>query len=77
MQWLQKVALYEIKRIGILMSRSIVSIDVSLNRVHVPGQPIKDVSDRTLDADEVELGMGVHNERGSGRRSGQATAEDT
>lgn len=30
----------EVKRIGILVSRSIVSIDVSLNRVHVPGQPI-------------------------------------
>jgi triose/dihydroxyacetone kinase / FAD-AMP lyase (cyclizing) len=29
-------ALYEIKRIGILASRGIVSIDVSLNRVHVP-----------------------------------------
>jgi hypothetical protein len=29
-------ALYEIKRIGILVSRGIVSIDVSLNRVHVP-----------------------------------------
>jgi dihydroxyacetone kinase len=44
-----------------------VSIDVRLNRVHVPGQPIEDVSDRTLGADEVGLGMGIHNEPGSGR----------
>ena len=49
-----------------------MSIGVSLNRAHVPGQPIDDVSDRTLGADEVELGMGIHNESGSGRRSGQA-----
>ena len=32
--------LNEVKRVGILVSRSIVSIDVSLDRVHVPGQPI-------------------------------------
>jgi dihydroxyacetone kinase len=62
----------EIRRVGILVSRSIVSVGVSLNRVHVPGQPIGDASDRTLGADEVELGMGIHNEPGSGRRSGQA-----
>jgi dihydroxyacetone kinase len=62
----------EVKRVGILVSRNIVSIGVSLNRVHVPGQPIEDVPDRTLGADEVELGMGIHNEPGSGRRSGQA-----
>jgi dihydroxyacetone kinase len=62
----------EVKRVGILVSRSIVSIGVGLNRVHVPGQTIEDVSDRTLGADEVELGMGIHNESGSGRRSGQA-----
>lgn len=63
----------EVKRIGILVCRSIVSINVSLNRVHVPRQPIEDVSDRTLGADEVELSMGIHNEPGSGRRSSQAT----
>jgi dihydroxyacetone kinase len=62
----------KVKRVGILVSRNIVSIGVSLNRVHVPGQPIENVSDRILDANEVELGMGIHNEPGSGRRSGQA-----
>jgi triose/dihydroxyacetone kinase / FAD-AMP lyase (cyclizing) len=61
----------EVKRVGTLVGRSIVSIGVSLNRVHVPGQPIEDVSDRTLGANGVELGMGIHNEPGSGR-SGQA-----
>ena len=35
-----RVGLDEAKRIGILVSRSIVSIGVTLNRVHVPGQPI-------------------------------------
>src|SRR5436305_1068904 len=59
-----RVGLDEAKRIGIPVSRSIVSIDVSLNSVHVPGQPIED-------GDEVELGMGIHNDRGSGR-SGRA-----
>src|SRR5271155_2199771 len=49
--------LNEVKRVGILVSRSIVSIDVSLDRVHVPGQPIGDVSDRIPGAGEVELGM--------------------
>jgi len=57
-----RVGLDEAERIGILVSRSIVSIGVSLNSVHVPGQPIEDVSDRTLDADEVETGMGIRND---------------
>ncbi|KAJ9634209.1 hypothetical protein H2199_009093 [Coniosporium tulheliwenetii] len=61
----------EISRIGNLVSRNIVSIGVSLDRVHVPGRALGDVSDRSLGAEEVELGMGIHNEPGSGRRSGR------
>ncbi|KAF4996234.1 hypothetical protein FGRMN_4590 [Fusarium graminum] len=48
-----------------LTADSLVSVGASLEHVHVPGR--KADSEGSLGADEVELGMGIHNEPGSGR----------
>jgi len=44
-----------------LTTENLVSVGASLDHVHVPGH---DVSHDTLRADEIEIGMGIHNEQG-------------
>ncbi|RPA79796.1 dihydroxyacetone kinase [Ascobolus immersus RN42] len=47
-----------------LVARNIVSVGCSLSHVHVPGsEPVTE----TLEEDQIEIGMGIHNEQGSER----------
>ncbi|EXJ93376.1 hypothetical protein A1O1_01768 [Capronia coronata CBS 617.96] len=62
--------LKDVVRVGRLVAQNMASIGVSLSHVHVPGRPRADASEGSLGPDEVELGMGIHNEAGCGRRSG-------
>ncbi|KAK5046878.1 hypothetical protein LTR84_007232 [Exophiala bonariae] len=63
-------SLDKVVEVGRLVAANLASIGVSLNRVHVPGRPCEQDTQDLLGIDEVELGMGIHNEAGCGRRSG-------
>jgi dihydroxyacetone kinase len=63
-------SLDEVARVGRLVGSNLASIGVSISRVHVPGRPHEEIAQDSLGLDEVELGMGIHNESGCGRRSG-------
>lgn len=60
--------LSEVATVARLVAANLVSLGASLDHVHVPGRaaPRRD-EPGTLGEDEVELGMGIHNEAGSGR----------
>lgn len=58
----------QVLRVGQLAANNLVSIGVSLNRVHVPGSTVDE--DSSLSNADIELGMGIHNEAGCGKRSG-------
>ncbi|KAI5811084.1 dihydroxyacetone kinase [Peziza echinospora] len=51
----------EVKSAAEAVEKNIVSIGASLEHVHVPGH---DVSDERLGENEIEIGMGIHNEQG-------------
>ena len=55
-------------RIAQLTADNIVSIGSSLSHVHVPGRKV-DGSEDELKESEVEIGMGIHNEPGSERKT--------
>lgn len=55
-------------RIAQLTADNIVSIGSSLSHVHVPGRKT-DGSEDELKESEIEIGMGIHNEPGSERRT--------
>ena len=59
-------SLKDTARVGQLARDNLVSVAVSLSRVHVIGRPIQDADDETerLPFGSVELGMGIHNEPG-------------
>ena len=60
--------LEDVYKVAKLTAENIVSIGASLDHVHVPGRAPPDPnSDETLATEEVEIGMGIHNEPGSGR----------
>ncbi|KIW04690.1 dihydroxyacetone kinase [Verruconis gallopava] len=61
-------SLDEIFQLGQVAKSNLASIGTSLDRVHVPGQPTK--GDESLEDNQVELGMGIHNERGISRLQG-------
>ncbi|KAI0403386.1 dihydroxyacetone kinase [Xylaria palmicola] len=51
-----------------LAADNLISVGASLEHVHVPGRaPLDANAEGSLGADEVEIGMGIHNEAGSGR----------
>lgn len=50
-----------------LVAENIVSVGASLEHVHVPGRAADGGNEQGLKEGEVELGMGIHNEPGSGR----------
>ena len=56
----------EILKIGTLAKENVVSVAVSLSRVHVIGRPLEDADEelQRLPHGTVELGMGIHNEPG-------------
>lgn len=61
-------SLDNVYNVGKLVSDNLVSVGASLDHVHVPGRGLPDPnSDETLAAEEVEIGMGIHNEAGSER----------
>jgi dihydroxyacetone kinase len=66
-------SLDDIFEIGSFILRNIASIGASLDRVHVPGHSVGSSGNESLiiSQDEVELGMGIHNERGMTRLKAQ------
>lgn len=61
-------SLDDVYKVAKLTSENLVSVGASLDHVHVPGRAAPDPnSDEALAAEEVEVGMGIHNEPGSGR----------
>lgn len=58
----------QVYHVAKLTAANLVSVGASLEHVHVPGRAAPDPnSAESLRADEVEVGMGIHNEPGSGR----------
>ncbi|CEF83353.1 hypothetical protein FGSG_07017 [Fusarium graminearum PH-1] len=57
--------LEQVAKYAQLTADNLVSVGASLEHVHVPGRKVD--TEASLAADEVELGMGIHNEPGSGR----------
>ncbi|CAH0046811.1 unnamed protein product [Clonostachys solani] len=57
--------LSEVAKAARLTAENLVSVGASLDHVHVPGRAIS--TEHTLEVGEVEIGMGIHNEDGSGR----------
>ncbi|EPE05036.1 dihydroxyacetone kinase [Ophiostoma piceae UAMH 11346] len=58
-----------------LVADNLISVGASLEHVHVPGRAADSADDGSLAVDEVEIGMGIHNEPGSGRAKGLALPE--
>ncbi|KAL2257214.1 hypothetical protein VTK26DRAFT_508 [Humicola hyalothermophila] len=60
--------LEEVAKVARLVAENLVSVGASLEHVHVPGRAKSDGSEEgALKEDEVEIGMGIHNEQGSSR----------
>lgn len=59
----------EVSRVAQLTADNLVSIGASLSHVHVPGRSVTETSEDALKEFEVEIGMGIHNEAGSERRT--------
>lgn len=57
--------LEEVAGVARLVAGNLVSVGASLEHVHVPGRGVGDGGE--LGEGEVEIGMGIHNEAGSGR----------
>ena len=65
---LARASLEETHRVALLTTSNIVSVGASLDHVHVPGRgPPDPKSDERLTTEEIEIGMGIHNEAGSHR----------
>ncbi|KAK4148172.1 Dak1 domain-containing protein [Dichotomopilus funicola] len=61
-------SLGEVAKVARLVAENLVSVGASLEHVHVPGRARPGDSDEgKLGDGEVEIGMGIHNEQGSGR----------
>jgi len=61
-------SLEDVYKVSKLTADNLVSVGASLDHVHVPGRaPPDPKSDENLSTEEVEIGMGIHNEPGSGR----------
>ncbi|KAJ9139483.1 Dihydroxyacetone kinase 1 [Pleurostoma richardsiae] len=62
--------LEDVAKVARLTAENLVSVGASLEHVHVPGRAAPDPnSAENLKAGEVEVGMGIHNEPGSGRET--------
>ncbi|KAI1100752.1 dihydroxyacetone kinase [Jackrogersella minutella] len=60
-------SLEEVYKVAKLTAANLVSVGASLEHVHVPGRAVGPKTAESLGDDEVEIGMGIHNEAGSGR----------
>ena len=58
-------SLEDTARVARLVADNVVSVGASLSHVHVPGRGV--VVEDEMTEDEVEVGMGIHNEPGSER----------
>lgn len=63
----QNRPLDEVVKVARLTAQNLVSVGASLSHVHVPGR--REDETGTLGPQEIELGMGIHNEAGSGRET--------
>ncbi|CAJ2507762.1 Uu.00g089480.m01.CDS01 [Anthostomella pinea] len=64
----QGATLEQVHKVAKLTAENIVSVGASLEHVHVPGRALPGPkAPGSLAVDEVEVGMGIHNEPGSGR----------
>ncbi|KAI0021907.1 Dak1 domain-containing protein [Xylariomycetidae sp. FL0641] len=64
----QGASLDQVYKVARLTADNLVSVGASLEHVHVPGRAPPDPNaPGSLGRDEVEVGMGIHNEAGSGR----------
>jgi dihydroxyacetone kinase len=63
-----RASLKDVTRIANLVAENTVSIGSSLAHVHVPGRREAEEDDELKDG-QVEIGMGIHNEAGSERKS--------
>ncbi|KYK61525.1 hypothetical protein DCS_02667 [Drechmeria coniospora] len=57
----------EVAAVARLAAANIVSVGASLAHVHVPGRAVDAADASALASGDVEIGMGIHNEPGSGR----------
>lgn len=62
-----RASLKDVTRVARIVADNTVSIGSSLSHVHVPGR--RETEEDELKDDEVEIGMGIHNEPGSERKS--------
>ncbi|KAI0967419.1 Dak1 domain-containing protein [Xylaria arbuscula] len=63
----QGASLDQVFKVAKLTADNLISVGASLEHVHVPGRAVDPNVEGSLGADEVEVGMGIHNEAGSGR----------
>lgn len=57
------VSLDTLVEMGRLVASGLVTVGASLGRVHIPGRAISD-ENTPVKLNQVELGMGIHNESG-------------
>ncbi|KAF2740154.1 dihydroxyacetone kinase [Polyplosphaeria fusca] len=62
-------SLKEVADVARLIAENTVSIGSSLSHVHVPGRSVVEAGDDELKEGETEIGMGIHNEAGSERKT--------
>ncbi|KAI9882640.1 MAG: hypothetical protein M1823_005614 [Watsoniomyces obsoletus] len=56
----------EVHHVAQLVSENLISVGASLGHVHVPGSSKNNSESRTdIESNEIEIGMGIHNEPGS------------
>lgn len=61
-------SLQDVAKVAKLTADNIISVGASLDHVHVPGRALPDPNSKeTMSSEEIEVGMGIHNEPGSGR----------
>ncbi|KAI1152440.1 dihydroxyacetone kinase [Nemania diffusa] len=64
----QGAPLEQVSKVAKLTADNLVSVGASLEHVHVPGRaPLDPQAEGSLGPDEIEIGMGIHNEAGSAR----------
>ncbi|CAI6332694.1 unnamed protein product [Periconia digitata] len=61
--------LKDVSAVAQLTANNLVSIGSSLSHVHVPGRTITATGEDELGPSEIEIGMGIHNEPGSERKT--------
>ncbi|KZZ94580.1 dihydroxyacetone kinase [Ascosphaera apis ARSEF 7405] len=64
-------SLEEVARLARFATENTVSVASSLEHVHIPGHPLPEKAE-SMAHDEVEIGMGIHNEPGSHRTKADA-----